>query len=488
MADILRALYRHAAANSDETAFKDDKGAVTWPELAARVSAFSKELSDSPAILGLYGDNDINWIIALLAGWQAGRTVVPLPTHFSKTQLLHVLEDTGIRVVISTRRTHEVATSLGVDVRSVTDRRCDPFGETVGGGGLIIYTSGSTGAPKGVRLDLHQINWQAKALSHLIKADRSDVHLSVLPLSLLLEIICAIGVPILAGARTHLATDMARAVAEGRASGLAALFNQQLATATVLVPQLLTAWVAELEAADKQAPDGLRFVAVGGAPVSAALAERAWQLGIPVHEGYGLSECCSVVAVNVPNHRKPGTVGLPLPGFDVSIENGEIVVGSPMVMKGYLNGTPVGRSWRTGDLGHLDADGFLTVTGRKDNLLVTSFGRNISPEWIEAMLTADARINTCAVLGHGERQLKVFLVPSTVGEAWLTKSPRAQVQLWIESMCADAPSYAVPKDFAVCTLSSARKRGLFTANGQIARAAAQRAYGEFRQSLLQIAT
>jgi long-subunit acyl-CoA synthetase (AMP-forming) len=194
-----------------------------------------------------------------------------------------------------------------------------------------------------------------------------------------------------------------------------------------------------------------------------------------------------VVAVNRPGHRKAGTVGAPLPGLTVGIESGEIVVQGPTVMRGYLNNPAAGDAWRTGDLGELDSDGHLRVTGRKDNLLVTAFGRNVSPEWIEAMLLADPKLGACAVLGHGDRHPGVLLIPSPIGEAWLARLPRAQVQLWIEQMCAEAPVYAVPKAFAVCTAAEARRRGLLTANGRIVRAAAEGAYREIRKAIRLVA-
>ena len=150
-------------------------------------------------------------------------------------------------------------------------------------------------------------------------------------------------------------------------------------TTAVLVPQLLSGLVAQLEARNARAPESLRFVAVGGARVSEALTTRAWELGIPVHEGYGLTECCSVVAVNRPGRRKAGTVGEPLRGLDVRIDDGEIVVSGPTVMQGYLHGPRAEAPWRTGDLGHRDEDGFLSVTGRKDNLLVTAAGGTSRP-------------------------------------------------------------------------------------------------------------
>ena len=159
-----------------------------------------------------------------------------------------------------------------------------------------------------------------------------------------------------------------------------------------------------------------------------ALAAEAWRLGIPVHEGYGLSECCSVVTLNRPGHRAVGTSGRPLSGLQVTIEDGEIVVDGPSITDGYLRQEPAGRPWRTGDLGELDADGFLTVHGRKDDLIVSSFGRNISPEWIEAMILDDPRIALCAVAGRGEPHLTAVLVPSSHGKDWFASASEAELR------------------------------------------------------------
>ena len=155
-----------------------------------------------------------------------------------------------------------------------------------------------------------------------------------------------------------------------------------------------------------------------------------------------------MVAVNRPGRRTPGTVGEPLPGLTVRIEDGEIVVDGPTVMDGYLRGAPAARPWRTGDLGQFDSSGHLTVYGRKDNLIVTSYGRNVSPEWIEAMLLADPRFAACAVIGHGEPHLSALLIPSAKGARWLAEAPRAHVLLALSIACREAPLYAVPRDFA----------------------------------------
>jgi long-subunit acyl-CoA synthetase (AMP-forming) len=204
---------------------------------------------------------------------------------------------------------------------------------------------------------------------------------------------------------------------------------------------------------------------VGGAPVPKQIANAAWSLGIPVHEGYGLSECCSVVAVNRPKERRPGTVGQALRGLSVSIDDGEIVVDGPSITDGYLGQEPAKRPWRTGDLGAIDPDGFITIHGRKDSLLVTSFGRNVSPEWIETMLLADPRIAFCVVTGHGEPHLTALLIPSPQGAAWFAKAARADIRKLLSDHCADAPNYAVPRDCVVVSFQEALNNQLLS-NGR----------------------
>lgn len=476
MVELLHVLRAWGASCDGRAAMSDDNATLTRGELAARVAGMAEELRDLPQVIGLLGANGTDLAVAQLAAWTAGKTVVPLPTFFSLPQLEHVLRDAGITHVIATRDAIGLAATLGVDTTPVFDRRAETFPSPAPGAGVIVYTSGSTGHPKGVRLGLEQIDWQASALAKAIEASERDLHLSVLPLSLLLETVAAICVPVMVGARTHFASAVAHNLGAGHTADICAAFERRQPTTTVFVPQLLAGWIAQLEARGISPPESLRFVAVGGAPVSEALAARAWELGIPVHEGYGLTECCSVVAVNRPGRRKAGTVGEPLPGLDVRIEKGEVVVSGPTLMAGYLHARRADQPWRTGDLGNVDRDGYLCVTGRKDNLLVTASGRNICPEWVEAIIAGDLRVGACAVLGHGERHLSVLLIPSLWGERWLMEGPRAHVLLWLEHICIDAPAYAVPKDFVVCPAAQAKRIGLLTANGHVVREAAKQAY------------
>lgn len=481
MAELLHSLRGWCASHDGRAAMSDDNTALARGELAARVAGIAEELRDLPQVIGLLGASGTDWAVALLAAWTAGKTVVPLPTFFSIPQIEHILHDAGVAHVIATRDALGLETALGVDTTPVSNRCAESLSAPRPGAGVIVYTSGSTGHPKGIRLGLEQIDWQARALAAAIEASECDLHLSVLPLSLLLEIIVAICVPVLVGARTHFTSAISDSLSAGRPADICTTFERRQPTTTVLVPQLLASWIAQLEAQGMLPPESLRFVAVGGAPVSEMLVARAWELGIPVHEGYGLTECCSVVAVNRPGRRKAGTVGEALPGLDVRIDEGEVVVSGPTVMAGYLHAKRVAnQSWRTGDLGRLDQNGFLSVTGRKDTLLVTSAGRNISPEWIEAMVMSDPRVAAAVVLGHGMSHLGVLLFPSFLGEDWLMESPRGQILLWLERVCVAAPAYAVPKDFVVCPAKQAKCIGLLTANGRVVRDAALSAYPALR--------
>ena len=476
MAEILNVLRNGSSYRPGAVAMADDHGVLTGSEFVTRVTGLAAVLRTLPQRIGLLGGNGTEWAVAQLAAWTAGKTVVPLPSFFSRLQLEHVMRDAGIDQVIATREAIDLATTLGVGITPASAQSNDSFPEPLEGAGVIVYTSGTTGRPKGVCLGLEQIDWQARALAEAIKATPGDSYLSVLPLALLLEIITAICVPVLVGARTQFASGVAEAVGSGRVPDLLAAFERWRPTTTVLVPQLLSSWIGELEANGKRAPESLRFVAVGGAGVPESLAARAWDFGIPVHEGYGLTECCSVVAVNRPGQRRVGTVGPALPGLDIAIERDEVVVRGPTIMAGYLHGSPAPDRWQTGDIGTLEPDGFLRVKGRKDSVIVTASGRNISPEWVEAMVMSDPRVAACVALGQGLDHVCVLIVPSALGERWLIESPRAHVLLWLEQICIDAPAYAVPKDFVVCPALQAKRLGLLRANGRVVRDAALATY------------
>jgi long-subunit acyl-CoA synthetase (AMP-forming) len=461
--DLLASLERWASQRPAQPAFTWDGGAIGYGALRRRVAGAAAELAALPPVVGLLAEDGIDWVIADLAAGAAGKTLVPIPPFFSAQQIAHLIADAGVAHVLTDERLQPLIQPLGVPCSPVPCREAAALPE-IAGGGRIIYTSGSTGTPKGVRLGGAQIGHSVRALAQASAADAEDRHLSVLPFALLLEQICGIYVVLHAGASSHIAAGAAARCAEGDPGALLQACEAWQPTTTVLVPQLLAALAGGYAALGRKAPASLRFVAVGGAAVPAALLEAAWAAGIPACTGYGLSECCSVVSVSRPGSRSH-SAGPPLPGVAVEIEDGEIVVSGPTVMQGYLGGvSPEGR-WATGDLGHFDGDGNLVVVGRRDNLLVTPNGRNVSPEWIEAMVERDPRIRRCVVVCGADGALTAVVTPAVPPQA--PGDLAAAVSLAVRQ----APAYARPTRCIPTSEDVIAGDGLLNGKGEPRRAA-----------------
>jgi len=432
MKQVFDALERHSQTRPDDTAFEDDKGQISWSGLAVRVESLACALDAVDGTIGIGLAGGIDYIVADLALTLSGKRQVPLPFFFSKAQNAHVLMDSKVSTVVTSNPEMfaalphlKLVCPVAIPTETCTSR------SYAGGAERIIYTSGSSGNPKGVVLGDRQLEASISALSRVIAADATDTHLSILPLAQLLEQICGIFLPIVAGAKTVFRFEATKSLFGAPIDPLVDAFEAIRPTTSLLAPAILGRWVNTL--GNVRAPDSLRFVAVGGASSSPSLINAAQDVGIPVHEGYGLSECCAVVAMNRPGDNHPGTVGPVLDGLNVSLENGEIVVSGPTVMQGYLNGAPARDVWHTGDLGHFDGDR-LVVDGRKDALLVTGAGRNISPEWVEQRVNADPRIVSSALgIRKSDRALSLIVV---------AVAPVLSSE--IEAYLSDLPIYAQP--------------------------------------------
>jgi long-chain acyl-CoA synthetase len=156
----------------------------------------------------------------------------------------------------------------------------------------------------------------------------------------------------------------------------------------------------------------------GGAPLGRELADWYATIGIRIHEGYGLTETSPVIAVNTPLAHKIGTVGKPLPNLEVRIaDDGEVLVRGPSVFKGYWNRPEETRDafvdgwFKTGDIGNIDADGFLSITDRKKDLIKTSGGKFIAPQPIENSLKHNVMISEAVVLGEKRKFPAVLIAP-----------------------------------------------------------------------------
>jgi len=463
--------------SSDQIALTDETNALSYSELIHRVKDESQWLSGlNVKVVALHGQNSIDWVILDLACQEAGIVCVPLPTFFSVDQIEHCLLQAGVDLILSDQKNFDTCIDQGFNLSSLEGRSSfhawrilnANHGEFPSETQKITFTSGSTGSPKGVCLSAkHQ--WQvAQSLADVIEI-RNPRHLCLLPLSTLLENIAGVYNPLLCGGCVVLVNDAERGLSGS--SGLAmdmllACIERVQPETMILIPQLLTVLVAACEQGWRP-PTFLKFVAVGGAKVSPDLISIAHQYGIPVYQGYGLSECGSVVALNTPKEQNVDSVGRVLSHCTVSIENSEIIVTEPCHL-GYL-GEP--ESWNptavhTGDIGTLE-DGWLMIDGRQKNILITSFGRNVSPEWVESELMSTPLLSHCMVVGDGKPYLGALVsAPSTI--------TNTDIREWVERVNERLPDYARVLVWQRITESSLNKYA--TPNSRLQRAHAEKTF------------
>ena len=455
----------HAAHNPDQVAISWPEGDCVYAGLLSLVNSAIQLLEEAEIeILALDIDNGPAWVALDIAALQLGICLIPLPPFFSAGQLQHILRQSGAEAVVTDNpvRLLQRTGSLLLDGQikfNLEEHQLfwmktapDPVHQKASvpaGVHKITYTSGTTGEPKGVMLSWTQMLAVAESLANAVGLNGDDRHLVLMPLAVLLENIGGVYASLWGGASLVL-LPLAQTGLSG-SSGIDGkrmiqALQQSGATTAIFTPQTLQSVLEVLER-NSDLSLMLRFAAVGGAPVSSRLLQRASAIGLPVYEGYGLSECASVVTLNTPAGCRPGSVGRPLPHIHLDIsENGEVLIkGTPFV--GYLGDPkPADLLWPTGDLGVLDNDGFLYLRGRSRNLFITAFGRNIAPEWIERELTLEPEIAQAAVFGEA-RPYNVAVVVPKIGfsssdiEAALVRANRslpdyARVSGWIP---ADAP-------------------------------------------------
>jgi long-chain acyl-CoA synthetase len=323
----------------------------------------------------------------------------------------------------------------------------------------LVYTSGTTGDPKGVMLTHGNFSSNIVACLSIVGFDERDIALSFLPLSHVFErmaeylylaagggiaytesmdtiaanllevrptVICAVP-RVLEKLHAKILENVERQSALRRRLFAWAVATGKARLGHVLagrpVPPLLAARVALAErfvfSRIKERLGGrVRLLVSGGAPLARELAEFFLGAGVVVLEGYGLTESSPVIALNAPGRLRPGTVGQVIPGVEVRIAaDGEILARGPNIMKGYFGDEEATRAmirdgWlATGDIGSLDADGFLAITDRKKDLIVTSGGKNVAPQPIESALKESRYIANAVLLGDRRKYIGALIVP-----------------------------------------------------------------------------
>ena len=433
----------------------------TWKQVGAearRMAAHLRSFGWEPGSrIALISKNCAHWIIADLSIWMAGHVSVPLYPTLTAESVRQVLEHSGAKLCLIgklddwatmkdgiAQNIERVLMPLapqgpGAQWDEIVARMPDPGGKPAREGSdlaTIIYTSGTTGMPKGVMHDFAGIGWAARTLEQRFKLDPQDRMMSHLPLSHVAERWGLESASLRSGFRIFFAESLetfaadlrrARPTVFGTVPRLWVKFQQgvhskmprQKLERLLRIPLLNT--VIRKKVLTGLGMDQTRVALGGAAPMPPALLDWYRKLGLQLLEAYGMTENFGCSHSNVPGREKVGSVGEPYPGVEQKLsDSGEVLMRSPALMKGYYLEPEKTREsitddgWlRTGDLGEIDDQGRLRITGRAKELFKTSKGKYVAPAPIENRLTAHSGIEACCVMGANSAQpFAVAIVPA----------------------------------------------------------------------------
>lgn len=486
--------------------------------------------------VALVADNSPAWCLVYAAVTSVGGVIVPLDLQLGVNEIRRLLLHCDARILVASRGIYEEKIAdmrlAGTRIVVIGEGDAPPGAESldgvleegrdlVGRGdeslaarraavepgdfAAICYTSGTTGQPKGVVLLQRNLVANAEACRARVRFIETDVFLSLLPLFHTYATTCNFLAPVASGAAIFFGTSLkSRDIRENietegvtvicavpllfermaqtlrkkmseRAARERLLFRAAAPVFAVL-GRALRANVARAVYRKKLAADGLgsvRFCVSGAAALRPDVERTLSSVGIPVLQGYGMTEASPVISVNPLERAREGTIGPPLPGVEARIERpneegiGEIVVRGPNVMWGYYkNPEATAETLRdgwlhTGDLGRLDRHGYLIFVGREKSVIVTAGGKNVYPDELEAMLAASPYILDSVVLPardrKGNEQVAAIVVPDyeaiaasgALSESATDEGVRSLVASEIRRVCAGLPEYKRIRDFRI---------------------------------------
>jgi long-subunit acyl-CoA synthetase (AMP-forming) len=399
--------------------------------------------------IGILTGNGVEGVVGDLACLLTGVRSVPIPLAFGRDQARHLLSHSVVCLVdehgrkrlaewgreedILPEGCEIVAVEMGGghDVQEITERVRAAAALDEHAICKIVHTSGTTSTPKGVMLRRGAVDDLITSITTRVGVEAWQRYVSVVPLSLLVEQVFAVYLTFLAGGTVVFLPEEAKPLgtAGGDVEQVRGLLAAARPTVSLVPPSLVESIAAyartrpgsttrELSLAVYGREDPMLLFS-GGAPVSDEVLRTTWDRGLPVYVAYGLSENGSVATLNGPGLVRLGTVGKPLRHCEVRrSDHGELLIRSSSLLTGYLGSDdptalPLDEEgWlHTGDIADIDTDGYVTITGRLKNIIITSNGRNVSPEWVEAQYKSQPSIEAAAVFGDNmERLVGLFVV------------------------------------------------------------------------------
>lgn len=419
MAYLPEVFERVAKSNPSATAVVEDTKRWTFAELSDEVNRIAATIQEQVKgdTVGILLLNSQKYVATMLAIWKAGKTAVPLNYLLPPQELGFIIKDSGMSGLVSSQFFGQALAAIkplfgdrGVILMADDPSFVTPAAAEAPRGykdpALYLYTSGTTGRPKGVVLTHDNLIANVESCRKAGEFDDRDGFLCLLPFFHTYAITGTLLLPLLNGSKMVL-VDRFQPVK------VLNLIQEHRISVFLAIPSMYRVLAAAEGAYDVSS---IRFPISGGEPLPMAILEAfEKRFNVPIYEGYGQTEAAPVVTLNRPSGRKPGTIGQALPDVEVAIwddqkrvlpvgEIGEIMVRGRNVMSGYHRqpeetAKTISGGWlHTGDLGKMDAEGFVTITGRKKDLIISA-GENIYPREIEEALAQHPKVKEVAVIG-----------------------------------------------------------------------------------------
>ena len=442
--------------------FNDKK--INYTELVNNVKYFSEnvitaEKDDFGLILM---ENRPEWIYTYFALWDRKAVPIALDSTSNSKEILYVLEDSGPKFIIcsdETEKNVKEAVSIydkgqvviiNVDSHSIDENKMEiikkddfelenPEGDSIA---TMLYTSGTTGSPKGVMLTFNNLSSELEGLEKKNLLEPSDQILALLPFHHVLPLTATVLIILkyqasIVFVKKIASKEILEALDKNNVTALVGVprvfklfydgIKQQIDSKfiTRIIYKLMTKIKSfkirrkVFAKVHEKFGGELTFIVSGGAKLDSEIGEFYETLGIYVQEGYGLTETSPVIAVNTREGRKIGTVGKKLDNIEAKIVDEELWVKGPIVMKGYYNKPEktaeviTEDGWfKTGDLASIDDEGYITIRGRRNSMIVLSNGKNIDPEKLENKVIEKSKrlIKELGVFGHNDK-LVAIIVP-----------------------------------------------------------------------------
>jgi long-chain acyl-CoA synthetase len=451
---LFESVFENAAKSPDRVAVVDDRGQYTFAEFAGKVAGLSRLLSAATANprVGLFLPTGVGFAASFYATLVAGKTAVPINFLLGEREIGHIIKDSGIDTIVSAPPLADRLKGLPIKVIDLTTLPTAPPAEAGATApapaampslpspkptdlAVLMYTSGTSGLPKGVLLTYANLVADTdSAIEHaLLKGEHK--FLGILPLFHSTGMLATLLAPVKLGALV---------VYQARFSPVAVIkaIREHQISIIVAVPSMYGALLRLKDAGPADFAQAYAAIS-GGEPLPGNIREGFQQrFGVPLYEGYGLTETIGPIAFNVPGHIRPGSVGRIIPNAAVKLTDddgaevpqgtqGEVWIKGPMIMEGYHNlpketaeaKTPDG-FFKSGDLGHLDADGYLWITGRKKDLIIVA-GEKAAPREIEEVLLTHPAVAQVAVVGKKDPSRGEVVVAFVTAKEGQTLTPEA---------------------------------------------------------------